>query len=338
MKSPESDVRSPKSGVEPHDGVGSRSAGMRASDHESPETEVRPDQERGTKRRRALGKRLWSGLGRAYVLVCTAIGIATVVGILAFIADRGLPAISWDFLTLPPRKGMTAGGIFPAIAGTTIVSLLTVIFSLPLGVAAAIYLNEYAPDNRGTRLIRLAIRNLSGVPSVVYGLFGVVLFVNLMHLGTSILSAGCTLGLLTLPWIITASEEALRSVPRAYRDGALALGATRWQAIRTAVLPPAIPGILTGAILGLSRAAGETAPILFTGVAFYLPFVPRSASDPFMALPYHLYILATQHHAIGKVRPLAYGTALVLVALVFFLNLGAFAVRYRMRRKLESAR
>jgi phosphate transport system permease protein len=205
-------------------------------------------------------------------------------------------------------------------------------------VGAAIYLNEYAADNRSTRLIRLAIRNLSGVPSVVYGLFGVVLFVNLLKLGTSLLSAGLTLGLLTLPWIITASEEALRAVPRAYRDGALALGATPWQAIRTAVLPPAVPGILTGAILGLSRAAGETAPILFTGVAFYLPFVPKAFSDQFMALPYHLYILSTQHHSIEKVRPLAYGTALVLVGLVFLLNLGAFAVRYRMRKKLESAR
>jgi len=165
-----------------------------------------------------------------------------------------------------------------------------------------------------------------------------VLFVDLLGLGTSLLSAGLTLGLLTLPWIITASEEALRGVPQSYRDGALALGATRWQAVRTVVLPPALPGILTGAILGLSRAAGETAPILFTGVAFYLPFVPGSLSDQFMALPYHLYILSTQHHAIEKVRPLAYGTALVLVGLVFALNLGAFAVRSRMRRRLESAR
>lgn len=283
-------------------------------------------------------KRLWSALGRSGLVLCTLVGVAAVVAILAYITWQGRGVLSWEFLTERPRKGMTAGGIFPAIAGTTLVSLLTVIFSLPLGVGAAIYLNEYAADTRGTRLIRLAIRNLSGVPSVVYGLFGVVLFVNLLKLGTSLLSAGLTLGLLTLPWIITASEEALRAVPRAYRDGALALGATPWQAIRTAVLPPAVPGILTGAILGLSRAAGETAPILFTGVAFFLPFVPRSPSDQFMALPYHLYILSTQHQAIEKVRPLAYGTALVLVGLVFFLNLGAFAVRYRMRKKLESAR
>ena len=283
-------------------------------------------------------KRLWSLLGRSYLAACTLVCVAALAGVLAYIAYNGWGALGWEFLTAAPRKGMTAGGVFPAIAGTTLVSLLTVVFSLPLGVGAAIYLNEYAPDSRSTRAIRLAIRNLSGVPSVVFGLFGVVLFVNLMRFGTSLLSAGLTLGLLTLPWIITASEEALRSVPRAYRDGALALGATPWQAIRTAVLPPALPGILTGAILGLCRAAGETAPILFTGVAFYLPFVPRSPWDQFMALPYHLYVLATQHHAIEKVRPLAYGTALVLVGLVFLLNLGAFAVRYRMRRRLESAR
>jgi phosphate transport system permease protein len=283
-------------------------------------------------------KRLWSALGRSGLILCTLLALAAILANLAYIVWHGWGALTWEFLTERPRKGMTAGGIFPAIAGTTLVSLLTVVFALPLGVGAAIYLNEYAADNRSTRLIRLAIRNLSGVPSVVYGLFGVVLFVNLLKLGTSLLSAGLTLGLLTLPWIITASEEALRAVPRAYRDGALALGATPWQAIRTAVLPPAVPGILTGAILGLSRAAGETAPILFTGVAFFLPFVPKSFSDQFMALPYHLYILSTQHHSIEKVRPLAYGTALVLVGLVFVLNLGAFAVRYRMRKKLESAR
>ncbi len=283
-------------------------------------------------------KKAWSLLGRSYLILCTLLAVGVLVALLAHIAWQGWDVMGWEFLTQRPRKGMTQGGIFPAIAGTALVSLLTVAFSLPLGVGAAIYLAEYAPEGRTTRWIRLAIRNLSGVPSIVYGLFGVVLFVDLLGLGTSLLSAGLTLGLLTLPWIITASEEALRAVPRAYRDGALALGATRWQAVRTVVLPPALPGILTGAILGLSRAAGETAPILFTGVAFYLPFVPESLSDQFMALPYHLYILSTQHHAIEKVRPLAYGTALVLVALVFTLNLAAFTARSRMRRRLESAR
>lgn len=283
-------------------------------------------------------KRLVSALGQTFLLVCLALVMGALVVILGVIVYRGWGVMSWEFLTAMPKKGMTQGGIFPAIAGTTLVSLLTVLFSLPLGVGAAIYLNEYATDSKPTRLIRLAIRNLSGVPSVVYGLFGVVLFVNILKLGTSLLAAGMTLGLLTLPWIITASEEALRSVPRGYRDGALALGATHWQAIRTAVLPSAMPGILTGAILGLSRAAGETAPILFTGVAFYLPFVPKSVSDQFMALPYHLYIMSTQHQSVEKVRPLAYGTALTLVALVFILNLGAFLLRYGMRKNLEKAR
>jgi phosphate transport system permease protein len=209
------------------------------------------------------------------------------------------------------------------------------VFAMPVGMFAAIYLNEYAPQGRLTRLIRMSIRNLSGVPSIVYGLFGVALFISLMDLGASLLSSGLTLGLLTLPVTITASEEALKSVPRSFRDGALALGATRWQAVRTNVLPYAVPGMLTGAILGLARAAGETAPILFTGVAFFLPFLPESPFDQFMALPYHLYILATQHHATAQVRPLAYGTALVLIALVLLLNASAVAVRHHFRRKLR---
>jgi phosphate transport system permease protein len=201
---------------------------------------------------------------------------------------------------------------------------------------AAIYLNEYALPGRTTRLIRLAIRNLSGVPSIVYGLFGVVLFVQMMKLGTSVLSAGLTLGLLTLPWTITASEEALKTVPKSYREGALALGATKWYAIRTNVLPYAIPGMLTGVILGLARAAGETAPILFTGAAFFLPHLPKSLFDQFMALPYHLYILATQHHDIAKVRPIAYGTALVLLCLILLLSTSAIYFRYRYRQRMRS--
>ena len=182
------------------------------------------------------------------------------------------------------------------------------------------------------RLVRAAIRNLAGVPSIVYGLFGVVIFVQGMQLGTSILASGLTLGLLTLPYIVTTAEEALKSVPHSYREGALALGATHWEAIRTNVLPSAIPGILTGSILGLSRAAGETAPILFTGVAFYQRYLPVNVMDEFMALPYHLYILSTQHHAITEVRPIAYGTALVLIVLVFVLNLLAFIIRYRFQQ------
>jgi len=285
-----------------------------------------------------LKKQLFAAFGAGWMWGATLLALVALIGILAFIAYHGFEVMSWDFLTLPPRKGMTEGGIFPAIAGTTLVSLITIIFSVPLGVGAAIHLVEYASDNVLTRWTRLAIRNLSGVPSVVYGIFGLAIFVNGAGLGANILSSGLTLGLLTLPWIITASEEALKAVPRGHRDGALALGATKWHTIRTVVLPQAVPGILTGAILGLSRAAGETAPILFTGVAFFIPFVPESLGDEFMALPYHLYIMSTQHHSIEQVRPIAYGTALVLVGLVFILNLGAFIIRSRMSAKLESAR
>lgn len=251
------------------------------------------------------------------------------------IVSKGFGAVSWEFLTAMPRKGMTEGGILPAILGTIYVTMITALASVPVGVFTAIYLNEYARQNLFTRAIRLSIRNLAGVPSIVYGMFGVALFVRALALGSSILSAGLTLGLLTLPVTITASEEALKTVPESYREGALALGATRWQSIRTNVIPSAIPGIITGMILGVSRAAGETAPILFTGAAFYLPRLPGSLSSKFMALPYHLFIMSTQHHSIDKVRPLAYGTALVLIALVVAMNMTAIVLRIHYRKKLR---
>lgn len=272
-------------------------------------------------------------LGFSLLKVCMGIVLLVIVVILYDITSKGIGVINWEFLTSMPKKGMTEGGIFPAIAGTIMVTVITAILAVPMGMGCAIYLNEYAGDNKITRLIRMSIRNLSGVPSIVYGLFGVVLFVQLMHLGTCMLSAGLTLGLMTLPWTITASEEALKNVPHSYREGALALGATKWQAIRTNVLPYAVPGMLTGTILGLARAAGETAPILFTGAAFYLSYLPKSLFSQFMALPYHLYIMSTQHHAIAKVRPIAYGTALVLVALIFVMNLYAIILRYRLRKR-----
>lgn len=255
--------------------------------------------------------------------------ILTLIGT---ILVNGMPAMSWSFLTDTPRAGMTEGGIMPAIVGTFLVTLVTMLFCIPVGVSAAVYLNEYAKAGRLTRWIRVSIR-MAGVPSIVYGLFGVALFVHMMSLGRSVLSAGLTLGVLTLPWIITTSEEALSAVPDAWRQGALALGSTRWEMIRRVVLPYAVPGMLTGVILGISRAAGETAPILFTGAAFFIPELPSTLLDSFMALPYHLYILATQHHAIETVRPLAYGTALVLLMLVFILNASAIALRYRLRKK-----
>jgi phosphate transport system permease protein len=281
-------------------------------------------------------KKRWSERLGFLMLYLAGVLVLFFLGVILFdIFIKGVGVLSWKFLTQPPRMGMTEGGIFPAIMGTFMVSIITVIFAVPLGMFAAIYLNEYAQPGKITRLIRLAIRNLSGVPSIVYGLFGVVLFVQMFRFGTSVLSAGLTLGLLTLPWTITACEEALKTVPKSYREGALALGATKWHAIRTNVLPYAIPGMMTGVILGLSRAAGETAPILFTGAAFFLPQLPKSLFDQFMALPYHLYILATQHHAIEKVRPIAYGTALVLLGLILLLNLSAIWVRYRYRQKMR---
>lgn len=248
------------------------------------------------------------------------------------IGSKGGGSLSWEFITQAPRRGMTEGGIFPAIIGTLLVTMVTAVLAVPMGMFAAIYLNEYAKQTKLTRLIRLAIRNLSGVPSIVYGLFGVILFVNILKFGTSILSAGLTLGLLTLPWTITASEEALKTVPNSFREGALALGATKWQSIRTNVLPYSLSGMLTGTVLGLARAAGETAPILFTGAAFYLPILPKSLGDQFMALPYHLYVLATQHHNITLVRPLAYGTALVLLIFILLMIFSVAIVRYRLRR------
>jgi phosphate transport system permease protein len=272
-------------------------------------------------------------IGFFTLMAASAAVVLILFGILANIFYNGFSVLSWEFLSQSPREGMTEGGILPAIIGTFVVSLITIILAVPLGMFSAIYLNEYALQGRMVRLIRLSIRNLSGVPSIVYGLFGVALFVRFLHFGASILSAGMTLGLLTLPWTITASEEALKTVPKAFRDGALALGATKWQAIRTNVLPYSIPGMLTGAILGLARAAGETAPILFTGAAFFIPFLPRTLFDQFMALPYHLYILATQHQNIAKVRPIAYGTALVLIALILCLNVVAVTIRYRYRKK-----
>jgi phosphate transport system permease protein len=262
---------------------------------------------------RFSGKKIEQFLGFAFLRLC----MLTVLGILAVIfydiISKGAGTISWEFLSAMPKKGMTEGGILPAIVGTVFVTLITAACAIPLGMGCAVYLNEYARNGRITRLIRMSIRNLSGVPSIVYGLFGVVLFVQALKFGTCVLSSGLTLGLMTLPWTITASEEALKNVPKSYRDGAMALGATKWYTIRTNVLPYAVPGMLTGTILGLARAAGETAPILFTGAAFSPPFLPESVFDQFMALPYHLYVMSTQHHAIMKVRPIAYGTALCLL-------------------------
>ena len=276
---------------------------------------------------------------RAQRFAMALLGLATLLAVLpailvvGVIVTRGLGAVSWQFVTSMSTQGMRAGGIFPALIGTIELVGLTVLFALPMGVLAAVYLTEYAQDNWLTRLIRLAIVNLSGVPSVVYGLFGLGLFVVFCRFGTSLLSGALTLAIMILPVIITASEEALRSVPKSFREVSLSLGASRWQTIRQAVLPFAIPGIMTGTILGVSRAAGETAPILFTVAAFYLPRLPRSLFDQAMALPYHLYVISTQIPNIPAQQ--RYGTALVLLLLVLSLNILAVILRSRFRRKRQ---
>lgn len=262
----------------------------------------------------------------ATLLIVVPVGLIVVI-----IIQKGLPAINWQFISDIPRQGMRAGGIFPAIVGTLYLVTGAIIFALPIGLLAAIYLSEYSKDNILNRLIKLAIVNLAGVPSVVYGLFGLALFVVFLKFGASLLSGSLTLGIMILPVIITTSREALESIPYSFREVSLSLGASKWQTIRHIVIPNAIPGILTGTILGLGRAAGETAPILFTVAAFYLPQLPGSIFDQAMALPYHLYVISTQVPNVDeKVR---YGTAFVLLALVLFMNLVAIIIRYKFRKK-----
>lgn len=266
------------------------------------------------------------------LIFCTGVVFFFLFAILYDVIIKGAPALSWQFVSTMPSDGMTKGGILPAIMGTVLLTIITALFSVPFGICCAVYLSEYAPGTWLTRLIRASIRNLSGVPSIIYGLFGLALFVQGLHMGTSLLAAGLTLGLLSLPYIITTAEEALQRIPASTREAALAVGATKFESIRDVVLPSALPGILTGVVLTLSRAAGETAPILFTGVAFYINKPSGYLNQEFMALPYHLYMLATQHQAIQQVRPLAYGTALVLLAVVFILNLSAFYIRYKYKK------
>ena len=263
----------------------------------------------------------------------------SIVFVIAYIifdvVRHGLPAINWAFLTQMPRRSGAEGGILPAIVGTLLLVLGTIAVALPLGMATAIYLSEYAKQGKFTRTIRLAIITLAGVPSIVFGLFGLGLFVIFFRFGASILSGCLTLACMILPTIIASSEEALRAVPLSLRQGSLALGATKWQTIRKNVLPYSLSGMLTGSILGIGRAAGETAPILLTVAAFYLPKIPNSIFDQVMALPYHLYVLATQHPDLEKVRPMQYGTALVLLALVLGVNLIAIVLRIRVRKKYK---
>jgi phosphate transport system permease protein len=272
-------------------------------------------------------------LGFTFITLVAVATVIPIVGVIIFIVYQGGSAISLEFLTGFPYDGMRSGGILPAIIGTLYLTIGTAIFSVPLGIAAAIYLSEYAKDNQTTRLIRLAIINLAGIPSVVYGLFGLGLFVLFLQFGTSILAASLTLSIMTLPVIISTAEESLRSVPQSFRTVSISLGATRWQTIRRIVLKEALPGILTGVILGLERAAGETAPILFTGAAFFLPRLPGSPFDATMALPYHLFVISTQVPEMPI--QIQYGTALVLLVFVLTMNVIATVIRSRARAKRQ---
>ncbi|MFC2006065.1 phosphate ABC transporter permease PstA [Chloroflexota bacterium] len=284
----------------------------------------------------AISKRQLSQRVAFSLLILAAIAvIVPVLIIILQIIINGASAISWEFLTQAPSQAGKAGGIFPAIVGTFYLMLGTIVFALPMGVMAGIYLTEYAKENWLTRAINLAIVNLAGVPSIVYGLFGLGIFVLLFHLGMSLLSASLTLACQALAMTVTTSREAILAVPREYRDGSLAIGVTRWQTIRHIVLPQALPGIITGAVLAMSRAAGETAPILVVGAAFFLPGLPQSPFDQFMALPYHLYTVAA--HVPGIPKSTIWGVALVLLVVVLFFNVLATIVRLKTRQRRLNA-
>jgi phosphate transport system permease protein len=298
--------------------------------------------------RKATGAALTALTGAAATLI---VGMLAVI--LLDVVRGGAGRISWEFLTSAPSEGMMQGGIFPAIYGTAVMTLLMTVAVMPVGVLTAIYLHEYAPpDSRLAALVRVAVTNLAGVPSIVFGLFGLGFFIQFVGRGMdrvfsepgvlrygqpSLVWAALTLAVLTLPVVIVATEEALRAVPRDHRDASLALGATKSQTLRRVVLPGALPGILTGAILAVARGAGEVAPILFTGVAYFLPDLPDSLFSQFMHLGYHTYVLATQSPDVEATAPLLYGTVLVLLALTFALNVVAIAIRTRTRRRAAAA-
>lgn len=260
--------------------------------------------------------------------------VMTLVWILGFLIIKGMGSISWEFLTSMPEDGMTKGGILPAIVGTLCLVAGSMIFAFPLGVMSGIYINEYAPNNWVVKFIRIMTNNLSSIPSIVFGLFGMALFVNTLGFGDSILAGSLTLGLLVLPVVIRTTEEALKAIDNSYRTGSLALGATKLQTISRVVLPMAFPNIITGLILSVGRVSGETAPILFTVAAYFLPKLPSSIFDQVMALPYHLYVLATSGTDINAARPVAYGTALVLIMIVFIINILAGVLRRHFSKNL----
>ncbi len=279
------------------------------------------------------GAHLQERIGDAGLWLLSLVTVLPILGIVIYIIYKGVPGITWEFLTSMPTNGMREGGIFPAILGTLLLTLGCFLFACPLGIAAGIYIAEYAKDTAATRAIRIAIISLAGVPSVVYGLFGLGMFVIFFQMGVSILAASMTLAIMTLPVVISTTEEALRSVPNAFRVVSISLGATRWQTVWRIILKEGMPGILTGVILGLERAAVETAPILFTGAAFYLPTLPTSPLDPTMALPYHIYVISTQ--VPGMPITIQYATVLVLLSFVLVMNLITTFIRSRARARRQ---
>jgi phosphate transport system permease protein len=299
--------------------------------------------------RKLVGTFRYGDRALAWLSAAAVVLILTMLAIIVLdVAKGGAKVISWEFISEAPREGMTAGGIFPAIFGTVITTLLMTVAAVPAGVATAVYLTEYAPArSRLARLVQVCVANLAGVPSIVFGLFGLGFFISAVgraidrtaYHGESVYGRGCllwsalTLSILTLPVVVIATEEAIRSVPRELREASLALGATRLQTVLRVVLPEALGGILTGTILAVSRGAGEVAPILFTGVAYYLPYLPTHLNDQFMSLGYHVYVLATQSPDVERTKPLLYGTSLVLLFLTFLLNLVAIAIRSRSRKR-----
>ncbi|ESU20395.1 phosphate transport system permease protein PstA [Flavobacterium enshiense DK69] len=261
--------------------------------------------------------------------------VALLFIILAFIVIKGFSVISWEFITEMPKEGMTQGGIYPAIIGTLCLVLGSMLFAFPVGVLAAIYMNEYVKDGWGKKIIKQMTNNLAGVPSIVFGLFGMALFVNKLEFGDSLLAGSLTLGLLVLPVVIRTTEESLKAVDDTFRHASLALGASKWQTTSRVVLPIAFPNILTGLILSIGRVSGETAPILFTVAAYFLPKLPTSIFDQAMALPYHLYVISTSGTNIEASRAMAYGTALILIIIVLVSNLLANALRKYFGKKVK---
>lgn len=286
----------------------------------------------GNHKSKILSERIAFGIFRAL----SGVIVTILFVILAFIIIKGIGVLNWDFITTPPTDGMKGGGIWPAIVGTFYLMVGSALFAFPLGIMSGIYMNEYASHGKIVKFIRMMTNNLAGIPSIVFGLFGMSLFVNFFGFGDSILAGSLTLGLLALPLVIRTTEEALKAIPNSFREGSLALGATKLQTIWHVILPMGMPNIITGLILALGRVSGETAPILFTCAAYFLPQLPESVFDQCMALPYHLYVLATSGTDMDKQIPIAYSTALVLVIIILFVNLLANALRNYFQNKLKT--